>query len=697
MTLEEKCGQMVHNAHSIKRLGLPAYNWWNEGLHGVARAGVATVFPQAIALAAMWDDAFLRQIAEIISTEARAKHHEFQRQGDTNYYTGLTYWSPNINIFRDPRWGRGHETYGECPYLTSRMGVAFCKGLQGEDPTYLKLVATPKHYCVHSGPEGERHFFNARVSQKDLRETYLPAFKACVQEAKAQSVMGAYNRTNGELCCGSKLLLTRILREEFGFTGHVVSDCGAINDFHEHHKITKNPVQSAAMAVKNGCDLSCGCIYAKLLEALAEGLLSEADIDIAAGRLMQARLQLGMFDPPERVPYAQIPYEVNDCDEHHQAAIEAARRSVVLLKNNGILPLAADLDSLLVTGPNADDRKVLLGNYHGWPSQSVTVLEGVRAATAKTTRVWYAEGCKITGTKLDSCAPAGYISEAVSMAQRSQVALLVVGLNSELEGEAGDANNADAAGDKLTLDLPGLQRPLFDALVKTGTSVVVINLSGSAIDLSWAEERAAAVIHAWYPGALGGTAIAEILFGKVSPSGRLPVTFPTSVEQLPDFRDYSMANRTYRYMEEAPLYPFGYGLSYSTFAYSELQLSQASIAAGESVEVSVTVTNTGTVPGDEVVQLYIHDQAASVMVPTWDLRGFRRIHLAPKASETVRFTLTPEALSLITETGERLLEPGTFTLSLGGSQPDRRSEALTGTTTLKAELMVTGAPLPLPY
>src|SRR5690606_12985482 len=465
LTLEEKAAQMLHEAPGIPRLGVPPYNWWNECLHGVARAGIATVFPQAIGLAAMWNPTRLFEIATAIADEARAKHHEFVRQGDHGMYKGLTFWSPNINIFRDPRWGRGHETYGECPYLTAKLGVAFCKALQGDDPKYLKLIATAKHYAVHSGPEALRHSFDAVVSPKDLRETYLPAFHACVVEAGVHSVMPAYNRTNGEPCCASPTLLQKILREEWGFDGYVVSDCWAVRDFHENHKVTQTPEESAAVAVKTGCDLNCGCTYEHIPSALAQGLLSEADLDACVKRLFRARFLLGMFDPPERVPYASIPYEVNDCEKHRELARIAARESIVLLKNNGVLPLKRDLKSIAVIGPNAYDPHVLVANYFGIPSRAVTPLDGIRNAVSAATKVWYTDGCKLLGTATDGLNRAGNLSEARSMAQRADVVVLCLGLNAEIEGEQGDASNSEAAGDKVDLSLTGLQQRLLEEIV----------------------------------------------------------------------------------------------------------------------------------------------------------------------------------------------------------------------------------------
>lgn len=697
LTLEEKAAQMLHEAPGIPRLGVPPYNWWNECLHGVARAGIATVFPQAIGLAAMWNPARLFEIATAIADEARAKHHEFLRQGDHGMYKGLTFWSPNINIFRDPRWGRGHETYGECPYLTSKLAVAFCKALQGDDPKYLKLVATAKHFAVHSGPEALRHSFDAVVSPKDLRETYLPAFHACVVEAGVHSVMPAYNRTNGEPCCASETLLQKILREEWGFDGYVVSDCWAVRDFHENHKVTKTPEESAAMAVKAGCDLNCGCTYQHIPSAVAQGLLSEADLDACVKRLFRARFLLGMFDPPERVPYASIPYEVNDCEKHRELARIAARESIVLLKNNGVLPLKKDLKSIAVIGPNAYDPHVLVANYFGIPSRAVTPLDGIRNAVSAATKVWYTDGCKLLGTATDGLNRAGNLSEARSMAQRADVVVLCLGLNAEIEGEQGDASNSEAAGDKVDLSLTGLQQRLLEEIVALGKPTVLVLIAGSALDVSWAHDHVDAIVDAWYPGEEGGTAIAEVLFGDVNPGGRLPITFPRSIADVPEFTDYRMKGRTYRYLEKEPLYPFGYGLSYTRFEYRDIQLSNARIGPGDEVEVSAIVKNVGERAGDEVVQLYIKDLEASCVVPHHSLRGFERIRLEPGEERRVSFRVTPRDLSLIDDTGRRVLEPGRFRLTIGGSQPDARSIELTGSTPLAIELDVVGERIDLPY
>ena len=697
LDIVEKAAQMLHESAGISRLGVPAYNWWNEGLHGVARAGIATVFPQAIGLAAMFDAQLHFDIAVIISDEARAKHHEYLRQFDHGMYTGLTIWSPNINIFRDPRWGRGHETYGECPYLTARLGVAFCKGLQGDDPTYYKTIATPKHYAVHSGPEGLRHSFKAVVSPKDLRETYLPAFHACITEARAGSIMGAYNRTNGEPCCGSPTLLQNILRQEWGFDGYVVSDCWAVKDFHESHRVTNNWEESAALAIKSGCDLNCGCTFEHIPEAVSQGLLTDSDVDTSLKRLITARMRLGLFDPPEMVPYAAIPYEVNDCPRHREFALRAARESIVLLKNDGLLPLSPDIKSIAVIGPNAHDRSVLLANYFGMPSQSVTPLDGIRAAVNKSTKVWYTEGCKHTGNRTDGLGRAGNLSEAKSMVERADVLVLCLGLSAEIEGEQGDASNSEAAGDKLDLNLTGLQQRLMQELSALGKPTVLVILAGSALSITWADQHINAIIDAWYPGEEGGTAIADALFGKVSPAGRLPITFPRDIVDVPPITDYSMKGRTYRYLEKEPLYPFGYGLSYTRFEYSKLSVSNARLNAGDPLIVSAMVRNTGPRASDEVTQLYIRDLEASCRVPHHELRGFERIHLEPGESRQLEFKLTRKDLSLIDQQGQRCLEPGRFQVFVGGSQPDPRSIALMGQAPLMVEFEVVGAPLKLAY
>lgn len=669
MTLEEKVSQMVYTAPAIERLGVAEHNWWNECLHGVGRAGKATVFPQAIGMAASFNPVLLRRVAEAISDEARAKHHEGARQGNRGQYFGLSYWSPNINIFRDPRWGRGHETYGEDPYLTSRMGVAFVKGLQGDHPRRLKVVATPKHFAVHSGPEGERHRFDARVSARDLRETYLPAFEACVKEGRAGSVMGAYNRVNGEPCCASPTLLGRILREEWKFEGYVVSDCHAIRDFHEHHKVTSSAPESAALAVKEGCDLNCGAVYHHLLAAVEQGRITEADIDVAIQRLMAARIRLGMFDPPERLSYARIPPERVNCEDHRRLARQMARESLVLLENDGTLPLRKDLRGVAVIGPAAFDLEVLLGNYNGYAPRMTTILEGILGVASPGTKVTYAKGCEFAGDERLQETRARRCCEEVD------AVVAVLGLTPELEAEGGDRTD---------IDLPGRQRELIHALCDTGKPVVVVLTGGSPLALGDVADRASAILMAWYPGEAGGEAVAEALFGEVNPAGRLPVTFPRSLDQVPPFEDYSMKGRTYRFMEETPLYRFGYGLSYTTFAYSNLRLAKPEIGKDETTLAMVDVENTGRRPGDEVAQIYLRDVASTYPVPRLRLAGFERIHLYPGERRTLMFAVAPEALVCYDDEGRALVEPGEFEVSVGGGQPDDpASGAVTETLTVR--------------
>ncbi len=660
MTLQEKISQMVHDAPAIERLGIPEYNWWNECLHGVARAGIATVFPQAIGMAATWNPELIHRMAVAVSDEARAKHHEFVRQGDRGIYKGLTFWTPNINIFRDPRWGRGQETYGEDPFLTSRIGVAMVKGLQGDHPRYLKVAATAKHYAVHSGPEAERHHFNAEASPRDLRETYLPAFEALVREAQVEAVMGAYNRTNGEPCCASPTLLGEILRGEWEFDGHVVSDCWAIRDIYAHHKVADTPEEAAALAVKAGCDLNCGETYVYLLGAVEQGLLTEADIDRSVERLFRTRFRLGMFDPPERVPYARIPYEINDCEAHRQLALEVARQSMVLLKNaQDTLPLG-DVQRIAVVGPNADDPEVLLGNYNGTPSRSVTPLAGIRAAaSARGIAVDYAQGCDLLEPDQSGFA------EALALARQADVIVAVLGISQRVEGEE-DPRRPWA--DRPDIALPAVQEALLQALGETGKPLVVVLLNGSALAVNWASEHAQAILEAWYPGEEGGTAIAETLWGEYNPGGRLPVTFYWGVEQLPPFEQYDMRGFTYRYFAGEPLYPFGYGLSYTTFRYSDLRVTPR-VHPGQTVNVTARVENVGARAGDEVVQLYVSDDDSAYPTPIRRLVGFERIHLAPGEARRVGFTLGHQEMLVHNDEGEPLLEPGTFTVSVGGGQP----------------------------
>ena len=698
MTLEEKVSQMIYDSAAIPHLGIEEYNWWNECLHGVARAGVATVFPQAIGMAASFNAPLLQKVAEVTATEARAKHHEAARRGDRGIYKGLTFWTPNVNIFRDPRWGRGQETYGEDPHLTAELGIAFVRGLQGDDPKYLKTAACAKHYAVHSGPESLRHSFDARCSQKDLYETYLPAFRALVVDADVESVMGAYNRTNGEPCCASPTLLQKILREDWGFEGHVVSDCGAIYDIHAHHKVTNSPEESAALAVKNGCDLNCGRVYPALREAVAQGLISEEEIDQALTRLLRTKFKLGLFDPEEEVPFANVPYEVVACPEHRSLAREMARQSMVLLKNeNNLLPLGTDLKTVAVIGPNADARKVLLGNYFGTSTQLVTALEGIRRKLEPDCKVLFAEGCDLTTTKPGywGDSPKSGFAEALAVAERADAVIMCMGISPDLEGEEGAAANSDGGGDRIGLDLPGMQEELIKEVAALGKPLVLVLFSGSPLTVNWAHEHVPAIIQAWYPGEEGGNALADIIFGDYNPAGRLPITFVKSVDQLPPFTDYAMAGRTYRFSEEKPLYPFGYGLSYTTFAYSNLQ-APPELAIGQDLVVQVDVENTGQRTGDEVVQLYIKHLSASVPTPRHSLQGFARIPLEPGEKRTVTFRLSPRQLAVFDEDGRCLVEPGVVEIFVGGSQPDPRSQELTGEKPLSIRVKLEGSTVELP-
>ena len=703
MTLEEKVSQMVHPAPAIERLGIPDYNWWNECLHGVARAGIATVFPQAIGLAAAWNPDLLEKIAEVISTEARAKHHLAAHQGQRGIFQGLTFWSPNVNIFRDPRWGRGQETYGEDPYLTARLGVVFVRGLQGEadEPDgesgsgrYLKVVATPKHFAAHSGPEHERHHINVQVSEHDLWETYLPAFEACIVEGKAASIMGAYNRVNGEPCCASPTLLENILRQTWGFEGYVVSDCGAIRDIFQNHKFAGSLEEAVAVAVKAGCDLNCGQSYPALVQAVRQGLLSEEDIDRSVKRLFQARFQLGMFDAPETVSYAQIPPEVIDSEAHRSLALQAARESIVLLKNqDACLPLPKTLKKLAVIGPNADEPTALLGNYNGTPSRSVTPLAGIRAMltnTAPGTVVEYAPGCGINGSDRSG------FDEALALARQSDIVIFVGGLSQLIEGEEGQEEGVQegmkSRADRAHLSLPETQQELLQALYQAGAQIVLVLLNGSPIALRWSVEHLPAIVEAWYPGEEGGTALAEVLFGDYNPAGRLPITFYRSVNDLPPFEDYHMEGRTYRYFRGKALFPFGFGLSYTSFHYSNLRY-RPSLQAGETQTIEFEVENSGRIPGDEVAQLYISDLEASFPVPIHHLEGFRRLHLEPGEKQTVSFQLTPAQMASVDQQGRRVVEPGLFRLAVGGRQPEPGEQDHQDSPVLFATFEVTGNPV----
>jgi beta-glucosidase len=825
MTLEEKVSQMKDVAPAIDRLGVPAYNWWNEALHGVARSGLATVFPQAIGFAATWNDSLVFRMASVISDEARAKHHEYVRNGSFGRYQGLTFWSPNINLFRDPRWGRGQETYGEDPYLTGTLGIQFIRGLQGDDPKYFKTVATVKHFAVHSGPEPERHTFDAVVSERDLRESYLPHFEMGIRDAKAYSLMCAYNRLYGKAACGSDLLLGDLLRGEWKFSGYVVSDCGAIDDMYLRHKVAQTAAEAAALGVKSGTDLDCGRVYPNLVDAVKQGLITEAQIDTSVTRLFLARFKLGMFDPPEMVRWARTPYSVLDQASHKTLARQVARESIVLLKNactarrecdRPTLPLRKDLGTLAVIGPNANQWRMLLGNYNGIPSDPVTPLRGIRQAVSSRTRVLYARGADLadgfpvletvpstalrtpsgarglsaqffgnrvlegapvfatTDTTVDAdwheAAPRqsmnpndfgvrwsgtlrppatglyrlGMIgtmraelaiddsvvartvysrdnefpdprlvqsapiqlqagrayrvrieahesygeaqlqlvwstptvsleADAVAAARRADAVVMFLGLTANMEGEEMSvAVDGFRGGDRTSIDLPVAQQKLLEKIVAVGKPTVLVLLNGSALAVNWAQANVPAIVEAWYPGQ-AGNAIADVLFGDYNPAGRLPVTFYKSVNDLPPFEDYNMAGRTYRFFKGEPLYPFGHGLSYTTFSYANLRTSAESARANDTVTVSVDLTNSGKRAGDEVVQMYVEHGASSVQRPIRELRGYRRLTLAPGETKTVAMSLPISALAYWDEAGDRwVVENEPIRIRIGASSTDLR-------------------------
>ncbi len=829
LTLEEKISQMLYDAPAIDRLGIPSYNWWNECLHGVARAGVATVFPQAIGMGAMWDDEFMLRIANCISDEARAKHHQFVKRNSRKIYQGLTFWSPNINIFRDPRWGRGMETYGEDPFLMGKMGTAFVKGLQGNHKKYLKVVATAKHFAVHSGPEPDRHTFDARVSKADLYQTFLPAFHQLVVNARAYSVMCAYNRYMGEPCCGSSELLQDILRQRWGFEGYVVSDCWAIKDFWQHHKVVDSPETAVAMAVKAGTDLNCGDAFPFLKQAVEMDLISESEIDLAVKRLFKARFKLGMFDPPQKVPYANIPYSVNNSAQHDQLALEAAQKSIVLLKNKGqTLPLQKDIKTLAVIGPNADDIDVLLGNYNGTPTNPITPLHGIRQKVCENTTVLYAQGCEIAENvrKFDAIpgrylqtldkkqgidadyfnnirfegAPvfsrvednvdvywgngtphkqleddhfavrwSGYLippktgdyrigvkafngvellvndrvfikgfhhhhpsirsqsikltaktpvkielkvwdthnearahllwawqtdlkARALQVARRADAMVCCMGLSPRLEGEEMKVPvKGFKGGDRVSIGLPDVQIDLLKALAKTGKPIVLVLLNGSALAIPWAEQHIAAIVEAWYPGQRGGNAVADVLFGDYNPAGRLPVTFYQSVDQLPLFSDYRMKDRTYRYMRTEPLYPFGHGLSYTRFEYSDMEMKN-SITAGDPLDIKVSVKNSGAYDGEEVIQAYLVDPTATYPDPFRSLVAFKRIHLKTGESKRITLSVEPEQMAVVTNKGIKAIKAKRLNVFVGGKQPELKTRTdVHSTGIVRKSLIINGS------
>lgn len=813
MTLEEKISQMMHQAPAIERLGVPEYNWWSEGLHGVARAGLATVFPQAIGLGATWDDEMLFRVSSVIADEARAKHHEFVRKNKRFLYQGLTLWSPNINIFRDPRWGRGQETYGEDPFLTGSLAVQFIKGLQGDDPNYLKTIATVKHLAVHSGPEPERHVFDARSNSKDLNATYLPQFEMGIKEGGAYSVMCAYNRLNGEACCGSNGLLNQLLRKDWQFNGYIVSDCEAITDIYAHHKLVSTPEEAAALSVKSGTDLECGKVFTSLKNAVAKKLITEAEIDVAVKRLFTARFKLGMFDTPDKVKYAGIPYNIVNSKTHRELALEAARKSIVLLKNEkNILPLKKDAGTIAVIGPNADQWLMLLGNYNGVPSEAITPLRGIKEKMTAVSKVLFAQGCELADgmpmfytipsnvlstdqgqpglkaeyyngkefagqsqfSSIDSIVDAnwrdqsprpgmddddfgvrwtgvlqpqksgiyqlGFIStcntklflddsllaktvyhfrdeygdprlrksvplkleagkkyrikieavesyadaqvqlvwaapkpglkeEAINIAKQADVVVMCMGLTPRMEGEEMDIQiSGFRGGDRTSIDLPAAQQQLIREIQSLGKPVVLVLLNGSAMALNYEKANIPAIIEAWYPGQSAGTALADVLFGDYNPAGRLPVTFYKSVKDLPPFDNYDMKGRTYKYFTGEVEYPFGYGLSYTSFQYDNLKTA-SEIKPRDSLQISITVKNTGKLAGDEVVQVYVSAKEATTPVPLRSLAGFKRIHLQAGESRELKMTLRPDAFAIFSADGKKEILPGKFEVYAGGMQP----------------------------
>ena len=825
MTLNEKISQLRYDSPSIKRLGIPAYNWWNECLHGVARSGRATVFPQAIGMAASWDKEHMFQVANAISDEARAKHHDFLRRKKHGIYQGLTFWSPNINIFRDPRWGRGMETYGEDPYLTGQMGLQFVKGLQGDDPKYLKTIATVKHFAVHSGPEPDRHSFDAWISDRDLHETYLPHFRECIVNGNAQSIMCAYNLYMGDPCCGNTFLLEEMLRKKWGFDGYVVSDCWALTDFYNFQTTSKNSAEAGALALKSGTDLNCGVVYRDLQQAIDSGFTNEDKINQSLKRLFMARFQLGMFDPPEEVPFAQLPIDVIDCEEHRKLALETARKSIVLLKNeNEFLPLKKDLINIAVIGPNADDVEVLNANYNGTPTDPVSLLRGISEKINENTKISYTQGCNwAEGMPKLSPVPSEYLShekndktlpglfgeyfdnyemegealvtktaqeisfnfwdkapvsgfdddnysvrwtgnisapfngnfllggfgsnfniyfedslmvshnnvheagqkyfpvnlekdrkyplrveafdnmgdcqielrwrpekgmeaKALDAARKADVVIMCMGLSPRLEGEEMNVPvDGFMGGDRTNLDLPEIQEDLIKKIFQVNKNIVLVLMNGSALSINWAEKNLPAIVEAWYPGQAGGTAIADVLFGDYNPAGRLPVTFYKSVEDLPPFDDYDMRGRTYKYFEGKPLYPFGHGLSYTSFEYSKLNVP-TEINSGDLVQLSVNVVNTGKYAGEEVSQLYIKRLSSNDSAPVHELAGFSRISLSPEEEKQIHFTVEARQLSHIDKNGNRVLNPGKFLIFVGGGQPGYVNG-------ISAEINISGSPV----
>ena len=668
LSLEEKMEQLKYDASEVNRLGIPSYNWWSECLHGVARNGKATVFPQAIAMAATFDDEMMHRIGGAIADEGRAKYNANSTLGNRAQYQGLTFWTPNVNIFRDPRWGRGQETYGEDPILTSKMSVQFVKGLQGNDPDYIKAAGCAKHYAVHSGPEGLRHEFDAVVSMRDMWDTYLPAFEALVTEAKVEGVMGAYNRTNGYPCCAHPYLMMEILREKWDFKGYFTSDCWAINDFHSSHKVSESVEESLAMALQCGCNLNCGSAYQHLASAMDKGLITEADIDRNLRELLPTRFRLGLFNLTEEVPFKKISTDVIGCDKHKELALEAARKSIVMLKNNNnLLPLDKNISGVYLCGPMAIDIQVLLGNYYGINDDLVTILEGVSNRASKHTNVRFRQGALLNIPNIN---PIDWYSGEAAM---SEVTIACIGITELLEGEEGESIASPTKGDRFDLNLPENQMDLLRKLRKNTEKLVVVLTGGSPITCPEIYELADAMLFVWYPGEQGGNAVADVIFGNTSPSGRMPITTPFSAQDLPPYEDYNMTGRTYRYMDKEALFPFGFGLSYTDFEYRGLKINKDEITLGDSIDVQITIKNNGKMEAEEVVQLYITDLEATVPVAKYALKDFKRVSLKQRHKKTVKFRITPEMMQIVNEKGERIIESGKFRVTVSSSSPSQRS------------------------
>jgi beta-glucosidase len=665
MSLSEKIGQMMNENPSVERLEVPAYNWWNEACHGIGRAGRATVFPQVMGMAASWNRKLLRKVAIAVSDEARAKFNDFSRRNKRGQYQGLTFWTPNINIVRDPRWGRGQESFGEDPFLNGELGSEIVKGLQGDDPKFLKVAACAKHFAVHSGPESERHEFDAKPSRKDLEETYLPAFKKLV-DSGVEAVMGAYNRVYGEACNASKLLMKDILRGRWGFKGHYVSDCGAVDDFHNFHKVTKNKAESAALAVRMGCDLNCGCTYGDLIFAVEQGLITEEEINTSVRRLLRTKFKLGLFDPADNVPWSKLSLSIVDGPKHRKLARQAAAEGVVLLKNSGVLPLKKDPDRLLVVGPTAANYGALLGNYHGVSPQMVTIFQGILEAVQPNTPVKYRPGCPLFS------AQAPGVNYTFGAAEAADCVIAVMGLDHTLEGEEGDTVASPSGGDRDTIELPAVQMNFLRELRPHCKKLVLVLTGCSAIAAPEAHELADAVLMAWYPGCEGGHGVADVLFGDVPPCGRLPFTVAKSTTDLPSFGDYNMKGRTYRFMDKEPMYPFGFGLSYGKVSYQGITQRRDSVKKGGSVTFTATVKNDSALALQEVVQCYIVPPRDWPNAPLATLASFEKVSLKAGETATVRFKVSSEAFLQYAEDGSSMLHPGRYGVVIGSCSPGKR-------------------------